>query len=54
MFGLVLVPSLTDMLADGKFPRAAANPDWAACNIFFFGGLAIAAISLNALLSARK
>ena len=46
--------ALISLLADGKFPRAAANPDWAACNIFFFGGLAIAAISLNALLSASK
>jgi hypothetical protein len=46
--------ALISMLVDGKFPRAASNSDWAACNIFFFGGLAIAAISLNALLSSRK
>lgn len=41
------------MLYDGKFPRAASHPDWAACNIFFFGAIAIAAISINALLSAK-
>jgi hypothetical protein len=42
------------MFADGKFPREATHPDWAACNIFFFGALAIAAISINALRSASK
>ena len=42
------------MLIDGKFPRGIAHPDWAACNIFFFGALSIAAISLNALLSSRR
>ena len=42
------------MLIDGKFPRGTEHPDWAACNIFFFGALSIAAISLNALLTTRR
>jgi hypothetical protein len=41
------------LLWDGKFPRAVSFPDWAACNIFFFGALAIGAISLNALLASK-
>lgn len=41
------------LFADGKFPRDTAHPDWAACNIFFFGGIAIAAICANALAAAR-
>ena len=41
------------MLIDGKFPRGIDNPDWAAMNIFFFGALSIAAVSLNSLLSSR-
>jgi hypothetical protein len=44
---------LVSMIADGKFPRAQSHPDWAACNIFFFGALAIAAISIHALRSAK-
>jgi hypothetical protein len=46
--------ALISLLIDGKFPRAAGYPDWAASNIFFFGALAIAAISLSALLNSRK
>jgi hypothetical protein len=42
------------MLADGKFPRDASHSDWAACNIFFFGALAIAIISIEALRSAKS
>ena len=49
-----MLAGLISLLWDGKFPRAAGYPDWAASNIFFFGGCAIAAISLNALLSSRK
>lgn len=41
------------LFVDGKFPRDADKIDWAACNIFFFGGVAIAAISANALSSSR-
>jgi hypothetical protein len=56
-FGRVLVIAqlvgvalaLASMFVDGKFPRAVTHPDWAACNIFFFGALAIAAISADAL-----
>lgn len=51
---LAVVVALISMLVEGKFPREASHPDWAACNIFFFGGLAIAAVSLNALLSPAK
>ncbi|MEQ1716942.1 MAG: hypothetical protein ABL907_13300 [Hyphomicrobium sp.] len=42
------------LFIDGKFPRETTHPDWAACNIFFFGGLAIAAISANALAASRS
>lgn len=50
--GVVL--AVISMFVDGKFPRAASYPDWAGCNIFFFGGIAIAAISINALRSAKS
>jgi hypothetical protein len=46
--------ALISLLVDQKFPPTIARPDWAASNIFFFGGLAIAAISLNALLYSRR
>ena len=49
-----MVLAAVSLVVEGKFPRAANFPDWAACNIFFFGSIAIAAISLNALLSSRK
>jgi hypothetical protein len=52
LVGMIIV--LGDLLMEGKFPRSAHHPDWAANNIFFFGALAIAAISLNALLSSTK
>lgn len=51
LIGVIL--AVISMFFDGKFPRAATYPDWAACNIFFFGALAIAAISLNALRLAK-
>jgi hypothetical protein len=44
---------LISMFVDGKFPRDIRYIDWAGCNIFFFGGLSILAISLNALRNAR-
>ncbi|MGQ0455648.1 MAG: hypothetical protein ACT4OU_01165 [Hyphomicrobium sp.] len=45
---------LISMFVDGKFPRPTRYVDWAGCNIFFFGGLAILAISLNALRNSRE
>ena len=44
---------IISLFIDGKFPRDTGNPDWAACNIFFFGGLAIAAICANALAAPK-
>ncbi len=58
--GLVLLQlagvliALISLFVDGKFPRAVTYADWAGCNIFFFGALAIAAISANALFATRK
>jgi hypothetical protein len=52
LFGIT--GGVISMFFDGKFPRAPIHPDWAACNIFFFGALSIAAISINALRSAGK
>ena len=49
-----VVIAIISMFIDGKFPRPVTYPDWAACNIFFFGALAIAAISANALLADKK
>lgn len=37
------------MIIDGKFPRAISQADWAGCHLCFFGALAIAAISIDAL-----
>jgi hypothetical protein len=48
-----VIVGVISMLADGKFPRAPSHADWAACNIFFFGALAIAVISVHALRSAK-
>lgn len=45
---------IVSLFVDGKFPRDTAHADWAACNIFFFGGLAVAAICANALSSSRR
>lgn len=44
---------IISLFVDGKFPRDTVHPDWAACNIFFFGGIAVAAICANALASSR-
>jgi hypothetical protein len=46
-----MVAGIISLFVDNKFPRAAAHADWAGCNIFFFGALAIAVISLDALRS---
>ena len=48
----VIIAVIT-MFVDGKFPRDVSYSDWAGCNIFFFGAIAIAAISVNALRSAK-
>jgi hypothetical protein len=58
-FGRVLVQvqivgmaaGIISLFVDGKFPRAVSHADWAGCNIFFFGALAITAISFDALRS---
>lgn len=42
------------LFIDGKFPRETTHADWVACNIFFFGGIAVAAICANALSSSRS
>lgn len=52
LIGVIL--AVISMFVDGKFPRAASYPDWAGCNIFFFGAIAIAAISINALRPAKS
>lgn len=46
-----MAAEIISLFVDGKFPRAVNYADWAGCNIFFFGALAIAAISLDALRS---
>ncbi|WP_045837457.1 hypothetical protein [Hyphomicrobium sp. 99] len=46
-----MVAGIASLFVDGKFPRPETYADWAGCNIFFFGALAIAAISLDALRS---
>lgn len=51
---IAVILAVISMFFDGKFPRPVNYPDWAACNIFFFGAIAIAAISANALLADRK
>lgn len=47
-----MVAAIISIFVDGKFPRPVSYPDWAGCNILFFGALAIAAISANALLNS--
>lgn len=46
-----MIAGVISLFIDGKFPRPDTYADWAGCNIFFFGALAIAAISLDALRS---
>ena len=48
-----MVIAIASLFIDGKFPRDVSHPDWAACNIFFFGALAVAAICINALMSPK-
>lgn len=49
-----MVAGVISLFVDEKFPRAETHADWAGCNIFFFGALAIAAISLDAIRSPAK
>jgi hypothetical protein len=46
------------LIIDGKFPVTVSKhiewQDWAANNIFFFGALALAAITANALYTSRR
>lgn len=44
-----MAAGLISLFVDGKFPRDVGFPDWAGCNIFFFGALAVGAICLDAL-----
>ena len=46
-----MTAGIISLFVDGKFPRSTNHADWAGCNIFFFGALAIAVISLDALRS---
>jgi len=49
-----MAAGIISLFVDGKFPRAVNHADWAGCSIFFFGALAIAAISLDALRSPAR
>ncbi len=49
-----MAAAIISLFIDGKFPRDVSKPDWANCNIFFFGALAIAAISINALINPAR
>lgn len=51
-----MVITMLGLVIDGKMTRflEPRHGDWAANNIFFFGALALAAISLNALLASRS
>jgi len=49
-----MAAAIISLFIDGKFPRDVSKPDWANCNIFFFGALAIAAISINALVNPAR
>ena len=44
-----MIIAMVGLIADGKMPRDAAKPDWAASAIFFFGASALAVISADAL-----
>ena len=51
-----MVITMLGLIVDGKMTRFLdpRHGDWAANNIFFFGAMALAAISLNALLASRS
>lgn len=45
-----MIVAIVSLFVDGKFPRSATYVDWVGCNIFFFGALGVALISIEALL----
>ena len=51
-----MVVTMLGLIIDGKMTRFLdpRHGDWAANNFFFFGAMALAAISLNALLASRS
>lgn len=49
-----MIVTMVGLVIDGKFPVDASKPDWPANNIFFFGAMALAAISGHALLNDRQ
>lgn len=51
-----MVIAVIGLLVDGKMTRYLTPrfTDWAANNVFFFGAAALAAISLNALMTSRS
>lgn len=44
-----MIIAIVGMIIDHKMPRDVREPDWAANAIFFFGAVALAVISANAL-----
>ncbi len=46
--------AMIGLIVDSKMPRALDKPDWAASTIFFFGGAALAAVSLNGLRAPKS
>lgn len=46
-----MVVTIIGLILDDKMPRDVSKPDWAANNICFFGAVALALISINALRS---
>jgi hypothetical protein len=49
-----MIATIVGLILDNKMPRTVAEPDWAANNICFFGAVALALISINALRSGAK
>lgn len=51
-----MVVTVVGLIVDGKMTRYLTPrfTDWAANNIFFFGAVALAAISLNALMTSKS
>lgn len=49
-----MIVTIVGLILDNKMPRDVAKPDWAANNICFFGAVALALISINALRGGSK
>lgn len=49
-----MIVGIISLFVDNKFPRPVSYADWVGCNVAFFGALAIAALSLNAILYPAK